>query len=131
MAARVRLSADKRAQNNMQQKSIPPIGQNGVAETILIRLGGLDRMPRLQCKSFSTPDEVRTFPTGRVRIIHLDEIAIGRMNLRPGFRWSKDVMPVVCTPSCQNRHIGYAISGALEVTMNDGTRLIIRGGGGL
>jgi len=34
-------------------------------------------MPRLQRKSFSTPDEVRTFPSGRVEIIHLDEIAIG------------------------------------------------------
>jgi hypothetical protein len=35
-------------------------------------------MPRLQCKSFATPDEVRTFPSGRVEIILLDEIAIGR-----------------------------------------------------
>jgi hypothetical protein len=68
-------------------------------------------MPRLQCKSFSTPDEIRTFPSGRVEIIQLDEIAIGRMRLRPGWRWSKDVAPVVCTPSCQNRHIGYAMSG--------------------
>jgi class 3 adenylate cyclase len=87
-------------------------------------------MPRLQCKSFSTPDEIRTFPSGRVEIIQLDEIAIGRMRLRPGWRWSKDVAPVVCTPSCQNRHIGYAMSGALEVTMDDGTRLIIRSGEG-
>jgi class 3 adenylate cyclase len=87
-------------------------------------------MPRLQCKSFATPDEVRNFPTGRVEIILLDEIAIGRMRLRPGWRWSKDVAPVVCTPSCQNRHIGYAMSGTLEVTMDDGTRLIIRAGEG-
>jgi class 3 adenylate cyclase len=87
-------------------------------------------MPRLQCKNFETPDEVRTFPSGRVEIIQLDEIAIGRMRLQPGWRWSKDVAPVVCTPSCQNRHIGYAMSGTLEVTMDDGTRLIIRAGEG-
>jgi len=87
-------------------------------------------MPRLQCKSFSTPDEVRTFASGHVEIIQLDEIAIGRMRLQPGWRWSKDVAPVVCTPSCQNRHIGYAMSGTLEVTMDDGTRLIIREGEG-
>ena len=87
-------------------------------------------MPRLQCKSFATPDEVRSFPSGRVEIIQLDEIAIGRMRLQPGWRWSKDVAPVVCTPSCQNRHIGYAMSGTLEVTMDDGTRLIIRAGEG-
>jgi class 3 adenylate cyclase len=87
-------------------------------------------MPRLQCKNFETPDEVRTFPSGCVEIIQLDEIAIGRMRLQPGWRWSKDVAPVVCTPSCQNRHIGYAMSGTLEVTMDDGTRLIIRAGEG-
>jgi class 3 adenylate cyclase len=87
-------------------------------------------MPRLQCKSFATPDEVRTFASGHVEIIQLDEIAIGRMRLQPGWRWSKDVAPVVCTPSCQNRHIGYAMSGTLEVTMDDGTRLIIRAGEG-
>jgi hypothetical protein len=87
-------------------------------------------MPRLQCKNFEIPDEVRTFPSGCVEIIQLDEIAIGRMRLQPGWRWSKDVAPVVCTPSCQNRHIGYAMSGTLEVTMDDGTRLIIRAGEG-
>jgi class 3 adenylate cyclase len=87
-------------------------------------------MPRLQCKSFATPDEIRTFPSGSVEIVNLDEVAIGRMRLQPGWRWSKDVAPVVCTPSCQNRHIGYAISGTLEVTMNDGTRLVIRAGEG-
>jgi class 3 adenylate cyclase len=87
-------------------------------------------MPRLQCKNFETPDEVRTFPSGRVEIIQLDEIAIGRMRLQPGWRWSKDVAPVVCTSSCQNRHIGYAMSGTLEVTMDDGTRLVIRAGEG-
>ena len=87
-------------------------------------------MQRLQCKSFSTPDEVRTFPSGRVEVIQLDEVTVGRMRLRPGWRWSKDVAPVVCTPSCQNRHIGYAMSGTLEVTMDDGTQLVIRSGDG-
>ena len=87
-------------------------------------------MPRLQCKSFATPDEVRTFPSGQVEIILLDEIAVGRMRLQPGWRWSKDVAPIVHTPSCQNRHVGYAISGTLQVTMDDGTQLVIRAGDG-
>jgi class 3 adenylate cyclase len=87
-------------------------------------------MPRLQCKSFAKPDEVRTFPSGRVEIIQLDEIAIGRFRLQPGWRWSQDVKPTVGTRSCQNRHIGYAISGTLQVTMDDGTQLVIRSGEG-
>ena len=87
-------------------------------------------MPRLQCKSFATPDEVRNFPSGRVEVIQLDEIAIGRFRLRPGWRWSQDVKPTVGGRSCQNRHIGYALSGRLQVTMDDGTQLIIRSGEG-
>ncbi len=87
-------------------------------------------MPRLQCKSFSTPDEVRSFPSGRVEIILLDELGIGRFMLQPGWRWSKDVAPTVHTRSCQNRHVGYAMSGTLQVTMDDGTQLVIRAGHG-
>lgn len=87
-------------------------------------------MPRLQRKSFATADEVRTFASGHVDIILLDEIAIGRYSLQPGWRFSKDVAPIVGTRSCQNRHVGYAISGALQVTMDDGTELVIRSGDG-
>ncbi|MBX3024059.1 hypothetical protein KF840_04030 [bacterium] len=87
-------------------------------------------MPRLQCKSFATPDEVRTFPSGRVEVIQLDETAIGRFLLRPGWRWSHDVAPTVHTSACENRHVGYAISGTLRVTMYDGTRLVITAGEG-
>jgi len=54
-------------------------------------------MPRLQRKSFATPDEVRTFAHGRVDVIVLDEISIGRFALQPGWRWSQDVKPVVGT----------------------------------
>ena len=87
-------------------------------------------MPRLQRKSFATPDQVRTFPSGHVDVIRLDEVTIGRFALQPGWRWSKDVKPVVGGRSCQLRHIGYAISGSLLVTMDDGTELVIEGGDG-
>jgi class 3 adenylate cyclase len=52
-------------------------------------------------------------------------MAIGRFVFRPGWRWSQDVAPIVGTRSCQHRHVGYTISGSLEVQMDDGTRLVI------
>lgn len=82
-------------------------------------------MPRLQRKSFSSPDQVRTFATGRLDIVTLDEAAIGRFLFRPGWRWSKDVAPITGTRSCQHRHLGYTISGSLGVRMDDGTELTI------
>ncbi|RIL02183.1 MAG: hypothetical protein DCC71_16745 [Proteobacteria bacterium] len=85
-------------------------------------------MPRLQRKSFASPDQVRSFPSGHIDVVRLDEIAIGRFVLQPGWRWSKDVAPVVGTHSCQLRHVGYAMSGSLRVTMDDGTELVIERG---
>jgi class 3 adenylate cyclase len=82
-------------------------------------------VPRLQRKNFATPDEVREFAMGRLEVVTLDEIAIGRFVFRPGWRWSKDVGPITGTSSCQHRHVGYTISGSLEVTMDDGTMLLI------
>ncbi len=85
-------------------------------------------MPRLQRKSFTTPDEVRAFPSGRVEVVRLDDVAVGRFTLSPGWRWSKDVAPVVRSSWCQVRHIGYAISGSIRVTMEDGTETLIGAG---
>jgi class 3 adenylate cyclase len=82
-------------------------------------------MPHLQRKSFATPDKVRPFPNGRMDVVSLGEIAIGRFVLRPGWRWSQDVAPIVGSRSCQHRHVGYTIAGCLEVQMDDGTSLVI------
>ncbi len=87
-------------------------------------------MPRLQRKSFTSPDEVRSFATGRVDVVQLDETTIGRFALQPGWRWSRDVKPVVGTRSCQQRHVGYVMSGSIRVTMDDGTELVIGRGDG-
>ena len=85
-------------------------------------------MPRLQRKAFQTPDEVRNFPSGRMDIIALDETQIARFVMQPGWRWSKDVAPIAGTRSCQHRHVGYTISGTLEIRMDDGTCMVIQSG---
>ena len=85
-------------------------------------------MPRLQRKSLSAPDLVRTFPFGHVDIVNLDETSVARFKWEPGWRWSKDVKPVVQTESCQNRHVGYASPGTLHVAMEDGTEVEIHAG---
>ena len=82
-------------------------------------------MPHLRRKSFATPDQVRVFLNGRMDVVTLGEIAIGRFVLRPGWRWSQDVAPIVGSRSCQHRHVGYTIAGCLEVQMDDGTSLVI------
>ena len=85
-------------------------------------------MPRLQRKSFTAPDQVRSFPNGRIDVVHLDDIPVGRFVFQPGWRWSRDVAPITGTRTCQHRHVGYTVSGKLGVRMEDGTEIVIAPG---
>ncbi len=82
-------------------------------------------MPRLQFKSFATPDENRTFPNGSAQIVNLDESTVGLARWEPGWRWSTHLSAIAGTPSCQVHHLGYAISGRLRVEMDDGQSIEI------
>jgi class 3 adenylate cyclase len=85
-------------------------------------------MPRLQSKSFATPDERRTFPHGSAEVVVLDEATIGLARWEPGWRWSTHLAPIAGTRTCQVHHLGYAISGRLRVEMDDGPTLEIAPG---
>jgi hypothetical protein len=39
---------------------------------------------KILAKSFESPDEVRTFENGKVEIVNLDNVMIGRATLEPG-----------------------------------------------
>jgi class 3 adenylate cyclase len=85
-------------------------------------------VPRLQRKAFSTSTDVRLLGRGRFVVVNLDETAVGRIKMDPGWRWSVDAAPKLGTPSCQVRHLGAALSGALHVLTDDGTEMEIRPG---
>lgn len=82
-------------------------------------------MPRLGFKRFAAPDEVRTFPGGHAEVVSLDETTVGRSSWSPGWRWSKDLGPIMQTRSCQIHHLGHAVSGVLHVAMDDGRAIDI------
>jgi quercetin dioxygenase-like cupin family protein len=74
--------------------------------------------------SLDQPDEVRPFEQGSG---HLDLVVtqagpVGRAVFEPGWRWSEHVKPIAKTESCQAPHMGYVISGAMTVVMDDETR---------
>ena len=82
-------------------------------------------MARLQAKSFASPDDVRTLPKVRFETVGLDDATVGHCRFDPGWRWSTDVGPMVGTTSCPIRHLGYSMSGAVRVVMDDGQTLDI------
>jgi len=78
-------------------------------------------MARLQSKSFATPDELRSFPYGTVKILDLGDVVVGRMVWNPGWKWSEQVKPIAGTDYCEYHHIGVGLAGTLHVVMRDGT----------
>jgi class 3 adenylate cyclase len=82
-------------------------------------------MARLQAKPFDTPDEIRATQHGKIAILDLDDMVVGRLVLQPGWRWSEVVKPIAGTDLCEYHHIGVTVSGTLRVQMRDGSELEI------
>lgn len=57
-------------------------------------------------------DVVRTTGTSRVK----------RVVYPVGFRWSRDMKPVVGTELCQHAHVGFLAAGRLGIEYADGTQ---------
>ena len=79
-------------------------------------------------KSLDSPDRVKNFSNGKAEIVNLEDVTIGRLSLRPGWKWSLDVKPLAKTESCQEQHIMYVITGRLMVRMDDGTEIALHPG---
>ena len=75
-------------------------------------------------KTFSRPDETRSFPHGRAEILNIGNGTVGRLVFEPGWRWSNDLKPIVQTDSCHAPHFQYHVSGRLAIRMDDGTEMI-------
>jgi len=83
---------------------------------------------RLQRKSFANATDARIVGRGRFDVVNLDETAVGRIEFKPGWRWSIDAKPKVGGSSCQVRHLGAAVSGVQHILADDGTEMEIHGG---
>ncbi len=81
----------------------------------------LVKTSKAEIKAFSKPDEVRTFPKGKLELIHIGGAVVGRATFEPGWKWSESVQPIARTKSCEAPHFQYQISGRLLVKMDDGT----------
>jgi hypothetical protein len=79
-------------------------------------------MEKVDVRGFDKPDEVRTFPKGKLELVTIGGVVIGRATFEPGWKWSESIKPIVNTRSCEAPHFQYHISGTIMVVMDDGTR---------
>jgi quercetin dioxygenase-like cupin family protein len=80
-------------------------------------------MAGMEKKSLERPDEKREFGNGRLDLVTLPNVTIGRAVFEPGWRWSEHVKPIAGTESCLQPHTGYVVSGRLATRMDDGQEL--------
>jgi hypothetical protein len=83
---------------------------------------------KAELKSFSRPDEVRSFPQGKLELVTIGGATVGRATLMPGWKWSTSVQPLAKTKSCEAPHFQYHVSGVLMVVMDDGSKLECKAG---
>jgi hypothetical protein len=79
-------------------------------------------------KSFTDPDETRTFGHGAMHLVKIGGADIGQLVLEPGWRWSADVKPIAGTELCEAPHFQYHVQGTLQIVMADGTEFTARPG---
>jgi hypothetical protein len=53
--------------------------------------------------------------------VRVGNSTIAQLNLEPGWHWAEDVKPLAGTDTCQVRHVGYLVSGRMNITMEDGS----------
>ena len=80
-------------------------------------------------KSLDRPEESRApSERGRIEMVTLGEVTVGRAVFQPGWRWSEDVKPAAGTELCEVAHTGYVVSGRECVRMADGTEVELGAG---
>jgi quercetin dioxygenase-like cupin family protein len=84
----------------------------------------------LKCakRNFRSPDAIRDCGHGTLELTTLEDTTLARVTLKPGWKWSEHVRPMVHTDSCPVNHSQYVISGRLKIAMDDGSQMDLEAG---
>ena len=86
-------------------------------------------MSAAESRNIEKPHETRPFHAhGHMDVVTLADFTLGKGTFEPGWRWSRDVNPIVGTDSCQVLHTGFVLSGTMVIGMDDGTELTLTAG---
>jgi hypothetical protein len=77
-------------------------------------------------KSFDVPDKKRC-PDDKAEfdLVTVNDYSVTRLILGPGWRWSECMKLLERTELCQHHHLGFCVSGAMEVETPEGLRSTI------
>jgi len=81
-------------------------------------------------KSLHSPDETRPFGKGKLEVVNVGGVTIGRSHHEPGWKWSDHVKPIAKTDRCEVHHVGYVVQGRMKIVGRDGSDEEIKAGDG-
>jgi len=70
--------------------------------------------------------ESRTVDGVQLDVVPAGAARVKRMIYPPGFRWSKDMKPIVGTDYCQHAHVGFLACGEIHIEYTDGCVMELR-----
>ena len=79
-------------------------------------------------KSFENPDETRIFEKGKLEIVRIGGMTVGRATYEPGWKWSEHVSPIAGTAFCEVGHVGMVLAGRAMADMKDGDAVELAAG---
>ena len=77
-------------------------------------------------KSFDVPDKKRCPEKAEFDLVTVNDYSVARLILEPGWRWSECIKPLEKTHFCEHNHLGFCVSGVMEVETAEGLRSTIR-----
>jgi class 3 adenylate cyclase len=77
-------------------------------------------------KSFGTADESQEYEFASLVLVELGDLTVMRAVMRPGWRWSSHMRPVVGGDWCPARHVGVVLGGRIGFTFEDNTTLELK-----
>ncbi len=63
---------------------------------------------------------MRVFEKGRLEVVRIGAMTVGRASYEPGWKWSVHVGPTVSASRCTVEHVGMVLSGTATVAFDDG-----------
>ena len=86
-------------------------------------------MGSLECKDFYTQaDEVMTPNNAKVEMVNVGGQRGMKISAQLGWKWSKDIKPMVGTESCQAKHVGVIVEGSITCRYDDGSEMTYNAG---
>jgi quercetin dioxygenase-like cupin family protein len=82
----------------------------------------------IMLKRFEMPDEVRRFAKGRLDLVRIGGLTIGRATYEPGWRWSEHVGPSTGATRCTVEHVGRVLEGTATAAFEDGRVIELQAG---